>query len=378
MGPINKLRLSVLLVLLCGCAAFAQTIPQSEPAGNPEQLFARAATLLQTGQLDEAIRAWELYLAQRPDHLEARSNLGATFARLGRYAEAIEQYQRALTFNKSHAGVRFNLAVALYKSGRLAAAAPELEEVVGQQPGNHKAALLLADCYLQLGENKKVVDLLMPRAGRTEDRALAYLLGTALIRDRQVEQGQVWIERIMRQGDSAEARLLIGTSHLLAMETAEALKELEQAIRLDPNLPSAHSYYGRALLLAGDAERARTVFQRELVNNPNNFEAHLHLGLIYKQAQQPDIARKYLQRALELRPGEPNARLYLASLQISQGNTLEALPDLEKLVQAAPDFLEAHVLLATVYYRLKRKADGDREQAVVLRLQAEQQSNKQK
>jgi len=45
---------------------------------------------------------------------------------------------------------------------------------------------------------------------------------------------------------------------------------------------------------------------------------------------------------------------------------------LEKVVKQSPQFLEAHVSLAQAYYRLKRKADGDRERAVVQKLKAEQ------
>jgi hypothetical protein len=45
-------------------------------------------------------------------------------------------------------------------------------------------------------------------------------------------------------------------------------------------------------------------------------------------------------------------------------------------VAEEPKFVEAHVSLATVYYRLKRKEDGDRERAIVkdlsLEIQAEQ------
>jgi hypothetical protein len=37
--------------------------------------------------------------------------------------------------------------------------------------------------------------------------------------------------------------------------------------------------------------------------------------------------------------------------------------------------LEAHVSLAQVYYRLKRKADGDRERTLVQKLKAEQDAN---
>jgi hypothetical protein len=38
------------------------------------------------------------------------------------------------------------------------------------------------------------------------------------------------------------------------------------------------------------------------------------------------------------------------------------------LVRESPDFAEAHATLATVYYRLDRKADGDRERAIAQKL----------
>ena len=83
--------LALLLVFLPLLVTPAQT---SEA---PEQLLARAVELHQTGELESAIRAYQTYLAQRPAHSEARSNLGAALAKLGRYQEAIEQYQQALT-----------------------------------------------------------------------------------------------------------------------------------------------------------------------------------------------------------------------------------------------------------------------------------------
>jgi Tfp pilus assembly protein PilF len=48
---------------------------------------------------------------------------------------------------------------------------------------------------------------------------------------------------------------------------------------------------------------------------------------------------------------------------------------LESLVEEAPNFTEAHVSLATAYYREKRKADGDRERAIVEKLNGEKQGN---
>jgi hypothetical protein len=47
---------------------------------------------------------------------------------------------------------------------------------------------------------------------------------------------------------------------------------------------------------------------------------------------------------------------------------------MEQLVKESPEFTEAHVTLATIYYRLKRKGDGDRERAIVQRLITEKQA----
>jgi Tfp pilus assembly protein PilF len=47
---------------------------------------------------------------------------------------------------------------------------------------------------------------------------------------------------------------------------------------------------------------------------------------------------------------------------------------LESILKEAPNFTEAHVTLATIYYRLKRKADGDNERVIVLKLNADAQA----
>jgi len=57
-----------------------------------------------------------------------------------------------------------------------------------------------------------VVALLKPVEQQNADHpAVAYLLGMALIRDGQVEEGQKRVDQILRKGDSAEARLLMGS-----------------------------------------------------------------------------------------------------------------------------------------------------------------------
>jgi tetratricopeptide (TPR) repeat protein len=307
--------------------------------------------------------------------VDARSNLGVVYARLGRYAEAIEQYRRALGLDRNNQPIRFNLAVAYYKTARLMSASEELKTVVAAQPENKNALYLLADCQLRMGEYKKVIELLAPlEAANHNDRALAYMLGLAYINEKQPEKGQLLIDRILRDGDTAEAHMMMGTTYLVINDHENALKEFKRAVELNPKLPMANSFYAQTLVRMGSTDEAMVAFGQELETNPNDFDSNLQMGILLKQEQKLDEARRYFERALVVRPGEPNARFYIASLDVAAAKLSEALPALEALTKDAPDFVEAHVMLATVYYRLRRKADGDRDQAVVNRLNAERQA----
>jgi tetratricopeptide (TPR) repeat protein len=375
MYPVQRtLKFGTLLV--AGLSLFAGFVPKTVALGqSSEGAFARAVKLQQSGDLEAAIRAYREFLEVHPQSVEALSNLGAVYARLGRYAEAVEEYKRALELDTHNIPIRFNLALAYYKSAELPEAASQLNTVVTAQPENKNATLLLADCYLQMAENKKVIDLLSPlQATYGSDRAFIYLLGTALIRERKPE-GQVLVDKILRHGESAEAHLMLGTTELMANDDARALEEFTRAIELNPTLPSLHAFYGRALLDTGNRPRAMEAFRRELELNPNDFDSNLYLGVILKQDEKFDEALRYLRRALEIRPQALDARYQIGSLYVSIGNFAEAQRILEELVKEAPEFVEAHVSLATIYYRLKRKSDGDHERAIIQKLTAQAQAN---
>ncbi len=364
----SRVVFPALALLVCAFCASAQS-------DQTEQILKQAITLHQAGDIDGAIKAYEKYLASRPDSLIAISNLGAAYARAGRYEDAIKQYRHALKLQPGNMQVDLNLALAYYKSGKIDDAAAIFEKVHKAAPDEMQPTLLLADCWLRVGKNKNVAGLLTPLAEqRPDDLAIAYMLGTALVRDNQVERGQVVINRILKNGDSAEARLLLGTTKLNVRDYAGALEDLKKAVALNPRLPDVYSYCGQAMLATGDAEGAADAFRKELAANPNDFLSNLQLAVVLKQDQNFDDALKYLHRALQVRPGDLGVRYQLAAIDLSQGKVDVSRKELETILKEAPNFTEAHVTLATVYYRLKRKEDGDRERAIVQRLNAEAQA----
>jgi tetratricopeptide (TPR) repeat protein len=371
----SKKRLTSVLVviLLLWIGVRAQ-----DPAAAVEREFERATRLHQSGDLQGAVRAYLAILATHPARVDVRSNLGAAYSALGRYEQAIQEYKRALLIDNNNHAIRFNLAMAYYKAAWFSDAAAELERFIGAVPEGPRtgtALLVLADCQVRLGEYKKVIDKLTPLAeAEADNRTLAYLLGSALIGDGQLDKGQAIIDRLFRHEDSAEAHLLMASILLLADQAQSALKEAQRALELDPKFPSVQAWYGRVLMRLGDTEKAKVAFKTELASNANDFDSNLYLGVLLRQDKQLDEARSYLQRAIQLRPRQQYARYHLAAVYAAAGKPGDALPLLEGVLKEHGDFVEARVLLASVYYRLNRKEDGDREKAIIQKSNADQQS----
>lgn len=361
--------------LILGMALGGIALGAAAEAQSPQELVQDAQQKQRAGDLEGAVAEYRQFLQIAPDATAIHSNLGAALAGLGRFEEAIAEYEIALKQSPSLTEARLNLALCYYKMGRIRDAATELEKVHRAKPDNRQALLLLADCDMRLGREEDVVRVLEPEETKyPDDLAIAYLLGTAYIRQKRVAEGQVLVDRILRNGDSAEAHLMLGTAKMGISDYAGARDEFAKAEALNPALPEVHVLYAQALMFTGDSDLSEKEFQAELRQDPYNFQANLQLGAIAKQRQDFAQARKFFGRAGETRPGDPGVQYQLALLTIEDGSLDKAREMLEGLVKESPQFLEAHVSLAQVYYRLKRPEDGKREREIVQKLTAEIQA----
>ena len=360
------LRSLAFLVIAFTAIALAQT---------QQDLVQDAISKQRGGDLEGAVKAYRQFLTVHPEAAVIHSNLGAALAGLGRLQEAVSEYRAAIRLAPSMPGVSLNLGLAYYKMGRIDRAADVLATVHKEDPANNQAILLLGDCYLRLGQNSDVIRLLQPESkDHPDDLAIAYLLGTALIRDKQVAEGQVLVDRILRNGESAEARLMLGTAKMSAADFAGARTEFAKAVELNPDLPDAHVLYAQSLQVTGDPDQALKEFKAELAIDPYNYQSNLQIGAMLRQEQKFDEAKQYLKTALETRPGDIAVRYQLATIALAEGGVEEARKMLESVVKESPKFTEAHVSLSLAYYRLKRPADGKRERDIVQKLTAEAQA----
>src|SRR5436309_9103251 len=129
-----------------------------------------------------------------------------------------------------------------------------------------------------MGRFKDVVEVLAPlEAAAEQEYAVPYLLGQALILDKQPARGQLFNDYILRDGDSAEAHLLMGVARLAASEPAAAPDDFARAVELNPKLPSSHANLGQTLMQLGYSDWAAVEFSNELDKKTNDYNAYLNL-----------------------------------------------------------------------------------------------------
>ena len=359
---------STILFLLSAGLAYAQD-------DAARQSLRHAVELQQSGQYAQAIDAYSAFLKVHPEAAPVRSNLGAALAHEGRFAEAIQQYNLALKADPSNLGIRLNLGLALYKAGDIPKASREFDKVYATQnasdPHREQVAMLLAECYLREGENPKVVAILDPiQASHPDDHALQYMLGTALLHDGQTDRGAELIQRLLANGDTAQAHMLMAYTWYQAHDKGKALVEVNQVIALNPNLPEAYSLKGRLAFLESDMKGAEEAFQKSLDLDGNNFDASLWMGTLLREEGRLPEADQRLTHALQLQPGEIRARFQYARLVSDEGDDKRAAELLQALVKDHPEYTEAHRTLATIYFRLGRAADGKRERQIAEKMDA--------
>ncbi|MEU4694799.1 tetratricopeptide repeat protein [Actinoplanes sp. NPDC023714] len=126
--------------------------------------------------------------------------------------------------------------------------------------------------------------------------------------------------------------------------TAEALREAEEAVRLDPAHAPAHRVLARVLALRKDFGGARAAVERALELHPHSVTDLLTLGEIERHAGNRGAARKAVTAALAQDPGHPDGRWLIALLDAERLRVRSSLRGLRDLAADHPAKLNSAAL----------------------------------
>jgi tetratricopeptide (TPR) repeat protein len=368
------MRIACIFLLFSGIVTASGQSPQGTPAANTDELVRDGISAQQRGDFKTAIEDYRKALEADPGRVDVRANLGASLADSGQFDAAIAEDERALTAAPKNAGLRKNLGLAYYKKGDMAHAHEQFEQVHQARPGDVATAVLQGYTDIKLKKGADAAAMLAPlEAGRENDFDFEYVLGYAYILSGKETEGLPRMEKVAQATRSAEAYVIAGNVRLHRREFHEARKDLDAAMELTPDFPGLATMAGQARDALGDTEAAQPAFEAALKQDPKDFVANLYLGTMLVKKRDFDRARPLLEMALRLLPSAPLARLQMAKLNGMTGRLAEAAATLEELEKADPNWLDPHIELAPIYYKLHRPEDGQREREIVQKLEASQQ-----
>ena len=111
-------------------------------------------------------------------------------------------------------------------------------------------------------------------------------------------------------------------------------------------------------------------------SNLDEASYYLVLASLLKKIHPAELTEpvRLAEKGLTLSPDNEDLKLVLASCYQLQGKLPEAQTLLEGVLASDPNFREAHVALAKVYFRQNRMEDAEKQESIAAKLEEHKQS----
>ena len=163
--------------------------------------------------------------------------------------------------------------------------------------------------------------------------------GNALAKEKKYEEAiKEYEEALKLEPKNIKAYLSLGLIYANSGDLSKALHYAEKASQIDP---SYTSFYNLGLIYATKKEPSKAVesFERALAINPTSYLAEYQRGLAYASQEDYDKAIECYNHVIELNPYFDNARLALTGALIKKGDKNSALLQVEELRKMKKDTL---------------------------------------
>ena len=257
---------------------------------NPDILYNLGLAATRAGHLDRALEVFQILLTQRPDDVDCLYNLARVYTNRDQDDQAVFLLVKAQQLTPNRPDIALLLAR------------------VSEKLGYYADTAAAYDQYLELRPNDDIA--------RRER-------GFALARSAKFEQGLVDLRwYVQRHPRDARGLYELGIAETIK-EKPKAAEHFSQAIALDPKLTAAR--YARAVLLyqAGKAAEAVADLTDLVRLEPNDYRALDQLGEAYTALGRPQDALGVLSRAAQVAPDDPKVLTHYSRALLRVGRTEE-------------------------------------------------------
>jgi tetratricopeptide (TPR) repeat protein len=345
--------------------------------------FQRAVEFQRAGELEKAAMEYRALLKAAPTYAEAQANYGVVLSRLGKYEEAVRAYETALDLNSKLFPIRLNLGIAHYRAGNFVKAAQTLDLFLTASPGHAQANQLLGVSLVEIGRYADSVRCLKFAIESEPDNPLPlYYAGIAYLQLNNPEFDAV-ISRLESNAQGKPLALVLRGQRLLeGFDFSGAASALEDAARMNAELPRLQGMLGLAYFKLGRGQEAIACFESELKRSPNDFLTLYYLAQSLEKQGEHSEAHRRIHAALREEPQSAEALALLSQILFKLNQPASALEAIDKALaidrQADDDSIERRYLRARILQRLGRKVEAAREIAAIQKAKNQAQGKPEK
>jgi tetratricopeptide (TPR) repeat protein len=266
-------------------------------------------------------------------------------------SRAIEAFKQAVGLNPKMHIAHYNLGVLYERIGDDALAERHYRECL-RSAGDYAPALHnLVNLLLRRGQPSRAVEVASEAAAKHPARLdLRHLKVKALSAAWQVAAATQEAKAILREDEKNVGAMLALAGIYYGQGKYElAAHACRQALKVDPENPSAHHRLGHALLKLGEKAKALESFQKAVELKRDFPEALNSLGMMLLESGDVGRALNYLEEAVRLSPNFVAALLNLGNAYRKGGDLQRAKSSYERVLQLRPGFADALYNLALLY-----------------------------
>jgi len=243
-----------------------------------------AATSLQLGYWQNSITIARHAIDVTTNNYVAYDSLGRALNDLGLKDQALDCYLEAVRMDPTFPQSQYNLGAALRERGRLPEAVEHFAAAAKLLPDRYEPRSALGATLMMMNSNRW-------------DEAVAQLS-----------------EAVRLNPDSAEAHHSLAVALARQGRLTNAIPQFAEAVRLEPANSDLRFDLGLALLNADQAAAAAAQFAGELKLTPNATKAHYRLAQALQAQNQLEAAAVHYRAALRLTPDFPEAAAALRQI----------------------------------------------------------------
>jgi tetratricopeptide (TPR) repeat protein len=320
----------------------------------PKWMIARkkmADILLSKGDLKPAKAYVEEILKAQPGDTYTLFLRGRIYLIEKDFRKAYDDLMKVTAADPKFAPGFYYLAVAQIRLNDVAQARGSLLKALELSPNAIEPRLTLAEVYLNSGDAeaaKRETDFILQHM--PENRIALLIGGAAELRKGDAGKALTLLRKAQAQ-DSKDARVyfFLGTAFLLQKNYAQAAKEFEQSLNLDPDRIEALNSFALAMVQHGSRKTAIERTEKHLSKTKMQAEVYQLLGQLSLDGKEFERGIQHLRRAIEIKPSLVSAYYLIGNAYIAQNKIDQAMDEYQKIIEKNPSDAGAHTILGVLY-----------------------------